>query len=394
MSQLRQRVKVVVDQNISLPADLSDHLQLTVLPGRDIRPCDVRDADALLVRSVTRVNRTLLQNSSVRFVGTATSGTDHLDLEWLATAGIAVADAAGANANAVTDYVLSCLASLLRDELMMWSGLRVAVVGVGRVGSQLVGRLQGLGVNCVGCDPFQQVVEGLSYVPLSDALTADVVCLHTPLTITGPHPTWHMLDADHLANLAPQTILINAGRGEVIDNQALRVHAQRFPERKFILDVWENEPFPDAELLRLAYIATPHIAGYSLESKEQAGHRILNALYQHFELSEGTGQPATDARGESAAFDRQTPAKWAMSRVAQSAVAKNILRGFSAWELSERFSRDYLAATTSGQAGETFDRYRREQLSRREFSALPLPGSQFDDEIGRALTAAGFTVRR
>lgn len=405
MSEYQSTIKVVVDENIALPDSLSERLQLTVMPGRQILAHHVVDADALLVRSVTRVDSQLLQNSTVRFVGTATSGTDHLDLPWLTGAGVTVADAAGANAGAVTDYVLSCLASLLQDRLINWQEMRVAVVGVGRVGSQLVRRLQALGVDCIGCDPFQRLVEDLPYVPLSEALQADVVCLHTPLTHEGDHPTRHMLDARRLAGIAPGTILINAGRGEVIDNQALRAHAQMFPERKFILDVWEHEPRPDTELLRLAYIATPHIAGYSRESKEQAGERIVQALYQHFNIADIADVTDDGARNvgasikqggatDNGANDATTSGGILLSHAAQKVVAERISQCFSASELSERFSRDYLAATTDAQAADTFDRYRREQLGRREFAALPLPAGNLQGDIRRALTAAGFTVQR
>src|SRR5690554_4985740 len=155
MTVVTPGLHVIVDENIALPANLPAQLRVTLMPGREIEPRHVANADALLVRSVTRVNEALLQGSTVKFVGTATSGTDHLDLQWLSAQGIEVVDAAGANADAVTDYVLSCLSSLVDEGQVSLDKVTVAVVGVGRVGSRLVTRLTALGINCVGCDPLQ-----------------------------------------------------------------------------------------------------------------------------------------------------------------------------------------------------------------------------------------------
>lgn len=408
MSQT-QALRVVVDQNITLPADAAQQLQLTVLAGRDIRAHHVEGADALLVRSVTRVNRELLSNSAVRFVGTATSGTDHLDLDWLSSAGIAVADAAGANAGAVTDYVVSCLAALLQKQGLGGSPataltqMTVAVVGVGRVGSQLIRRLQALGVQCVGCDPLQQIVVGLRYVSLTEALQADVVCLHTPLTEHGPHATRYLLDAARLAALPAHTVLINAGRGGVIDNVALAAHLQRCPEQKVVLDVWENEPRPAPDLVSRVWLATPHIAGYSQESKQLAGTQILQALYRHFGLPTAA---STDIVAGAQNADSYMPPEWCQpaeregegegeEKKAPAPVLEMIQRCFSVAALSERFKRDYLAAQDQQQAAGIFDAYRREQLTRREFSAVSEEMFvDLDDARKRLLRAAGFTAAR
>lgn len=401
-------MKIVVDENIlamneAQIAGSSDAVQWLIKPGRSITAADVVDADALLVRSVTRVDAALLTGSSVSFVATATSGTDHVDLDWLAQQGIAFVDAAGANANAVTEYVLAALAELvLQDDLPLWDST-VAVVGVGNVGSALIHKLRSLGVRCVACDPLQQRLGGVEYVALEQALQADIICLHTPLTHEGPYATFKMIDAQRLAGMNPQAVLINAGRGEVVDNAALLAHLQSHPDRRVVLDVWEGEPRPSPELLRRVFIGTPHIAGYSMDAKLTANRQVLQALGRHLgrdlpeislhALSSGAGGPLRvhDERYEN------TPESSACRELSDARIFACIVRrAFQLRALGQRFNDIYQVASRSDNpmdGADVFDSIRRELIERREFGATHVHAAGFSPQLSAWLHAAGFVLQ-
>lgn len=279
-------MKIVADANIVDVSSLYEaHGELELLSGREIGPAQVRDADALLVRSITKVDARLLEGSRVRFVATATSGTDHLDLPYLRAARIAVADAAGCNANAVVEYVLANLAQLILADELDLKDKYVAIIGFGHVGRRLYESLNSLSIPCVLCDPFVSAQPGsLRFCSLEQALRAPIISLHTPLSKEGAHPTFHLLDAQRLSKLTPGTVLINAARGEVVDNVALTRRLGQAPGLITVLDCWEGEPNISAELLRLVRLATPHIAGYSVEAKRSASERNYEAFVRHFQL--------------------------------------------------------------------------------------------------------------
>lgn len=389
-------MKIVADENIlALDGWFGKKVKLQLVPGRDISAHHVSDADALLVRSITRVDEALLKGSSVRFVGTATSGTDHLDLDWLAQQGIAVTDAAGANANAVVEYVMASLASLIKqDDFALWQS-RVAVIGVGHVGGALIRRLQSLGIDCVACDPLQQTVSNVDYVSLDEALAADVVCLHTPLTRHGEHATWHMLNQQRLARLHPETVLINAGRGEVIDSDALSALLRRVPEQRVILDVWENEPSPALSLLRQVTMGTPHIAGYSVEAKLAASRCVLTSLCQHFDKK----LPAMLPPGNlplTVHDERFTAAPRFSSDAPKSdeqLFADIVLETFSPARVSQRFAELYQPAAAQQGGAQVFDKLRRELAMRREFSASHLHAAAYSPQLAGWLHGAGFVLQ-
>jgi len=236
------------------------------------------------VRSITRVDAKLLAGSRLRFVATATSGTDHLDLDWLAGQGIKVVDAAGCNAPAVADYVMAALADLQQA----LSGRRVAVIGAGHVGRRLLHALLAAGADCVACDPLIAPLSGaLASVPmvsLEQALQADIISLHVPLSETGPHATRNLLDATRIRSLASGCVLINTARGEVLDLAALKQRVLERGDITAVLDVFPDEPEIDRSLCRLLPIVTPHIAGYSRSAKQSATRRVLAAFCAHFEL--------------------------------------------------------------------------------------------------------------
>lgn len=271
---------IVADENIPLlDAFFAGFGEVRRYPGRAIDRDCVRDADVLLVRSVTNVDRALLEGSNVRFVGTCTIGTDHLDLGWFAEAGIHWSSAPGCNARGVVDYVLGSLLTLAELDGADLAARTYGVVGAGEVGGRLIEVLRGLGWKVLVCDPPRDAATGGDFVSLERILAeCDVISLHTPLTRASEHPTWHLLDAGRLAQLRPGAWLINAARGPVIDNLALRELLLEREDVLAVLDVWEEEPLVDPELADLCVLATPHIAGYSLDGKQRGTAQIYQAF--------------------------------------------------------------------------------------------------------------------
>ncbi|WP_299312879.1 4-phosphoerythronate dehydrogenase PdxB [uncultured Halomonas sp.] len=261
-------------------------------PGREITAHDLRDVDALVVRSITRVDEALLaQANRLRFVGTCTIGTDHIETALLVERGIAFASAPGCNAEAVVDHVLGSLATLAERQGWRLTERRVGVVGAGNVGGRLLGRLAAMGIDGLVCDPPRVAAESAAGQSLSGFVDletlideCDVLCLHTPLVREGPHATQHLLDAEAIAELAPGTVLLNAGRGDCVDGGALRQRLAGEGDISAVLDVWENEPAIDAALCDLAEIATPHIAGHSLDGKRRGTHMVYRALCRELGL--------------------------------------------------------------------------------------------------------------
>ena len=281
MTLEKQRLKIVADENIPMLQQLFGTLgEIHRVSGRHINPSQVSDADVLLVRSVTQVNRQLLQGSRVRFVGTCTIGIDHLDVEYLNESGIVWSNAPGCNANSVVEYVFSALARVRPD----WLQARVGIIGCGNVGGHLYRQLQRLGLECHCYDPFLTTTQNPDLTTLDQVLNCDVISLHAPLTRDGEHPSYHLLDAARLQQLRPGTVIISAGRGGVIDNQALKRLLQQRNDLTVVLDVWEPEPELDPELLALVDLGTPHIAGYSFDGKVTGSMMICRALYQFLGL--------------------------------------------------------------------------------------------------------------
>lgn len=281
-------MRIVADENIPLlDAFFSGFGEIRRLPGRSIDRAAVADADILLVRSVTPVTAQMLEGSPVRFIGTCTIGTDHLDLDYIQQNDIRWSSAPGCNARGVVDYVLGSLLTLAEIEGANLRDRTYGIVGAGQVGGRLVTVLKALGWNVLVCDPPRQAAEGGDFVDLEEIIRrCDVISLHTPLTRSGEHRTHHLLDAVRLGRLRQGAWLINASRGPVVDNAALRRVLLRREDLQAVLDVWENEPHVDLDLADMCVIATPHIAGYSLDGRQRGTAQIYQALCRFL------GQPA------------------------------------------------------------------------------------------------------
>ena len=280
-------MRILADENIPMLEVFARHGQLRCVAGRSLDRAVLADAEVLLVRSVTQVDPALLAGSQVKFVGTCTIGTDHLDLQYLTQQGIGWASAPGCNARGVVDYVLGTLLALAERDAVDLSKRCYGVVGAGQVGQRLVQVLRGLGWQVLVCDPPRQQAEGGDYVDLATVLErCDVISLHTPLTQQGEHPTFHLLGAEQLQSLQQGSWLINASRGAVVDNQALKQLLTQRHDVRVALDVWEGEPLVDAGLAQRCDIATAHIAGYSLDGKIRGTRQIYQAFCQHFALAD------------------------------------------------------------------------------------------------------------
>lgn len=259
-------MKIVADSHIPFTHEyFSQYGELILKPGRLISAEDVRDADILLVRSITHVNEAILKNSRVKFVGSVTAGADHLDTQWLDDSGIEWSVAAGFNAPPVADYVVSVIAALQHKQLLRQSNLKAAVIGVGVVGRLVVERLSLLGFDVTLCDPLRAKNEAdFQHVPLNELSDFDLISLHVPLTRIGAYPTYHFIAKHFLQKQKPGCILLNASRGAVINSSDLLQYGTHL---QWCFDVWEHEPKISKDVLEKSLIATPHIAGYSVQSK-------------------------------------------------------------------------------------------------------------------------------
>ena len=382
-------MKLIVDENIPLAEEFfADFGVIEKKPGRLLRADDVRDADALIVRSVTQVNQALLARSSVRFVGSATIGADHLDIDYLDSSGIRYATAPGCNATAVVEYVAAALLDLEARHGWSMVGKTLGIVGLGNVGSRLKPVFERLGLRVLACDPLlaDQGVAGL--VSLDEVLGADIVSLHTPLTRTGEYPTFHLLDEKRLRSLKPNAVLINACRGPVIDNQALCKVLEDRGDLMAVLDVWEGEPLVDPQLAQRVDIATPHIAGYSYDGKVKGTAMIYEAL---------------------CSFLDQPPVKTLEALIPDSAArvidlgesddiqtCRDLVRKVYCIEEDDVNLRSSLQHPREHRIA-AFDQLRKHYRLRREFSKVGLRGTgEFLQKIGRneaeRLIALGFAI--
>jgi len=372
-------VKILVDENMPYARELFARLgDVKAVPGRPIPVAELDDADALMVRSVTKVNGQLLDGKGVRFVGTATAGTDHVDQDYLHQAGIAFSAAPGCNAIAVVEYVFSALLMLAEREGFDLTDRTVGIVGVGNVGGRLQKRLEALGVRTLLCDPPRaDNGEPGDFQPLDKLVDeADILTFHTPLFKDGPYKTWHLADEALISRLKPGAILINACRGAVVDNAALLKCLDAGQKLSTVLDVWEPEPDLNVALLDKVDIGTAHIAGYTLEGKARGTTQVFEA-YSAF-----IGKP------QQIALDSLLPAPEFGRITLHGPLDQPTLKRLVHLVYDVRRD-DAPLRKVAGVAGE-FDKLRKHYLERREWSSLFI---QCDDAAAaKLLSALGFNA--
>ena len=371
--------KVVIDNAIWVTPRLSAlPIELVPIRGTQIVPADLKDATALLTRTVTRVDAKLLQDSPITFVGTASAGTDHIDTRYLSKRGIQLANAAGCNAEAVGDYVLDAIYQCQRMESLI-NGATVGLVGYGAVGRHLAARLSKLGGRVKVYDPFVQSTDGdVKLCALPEVLGCSIVSLHAALHTDQPCASAQMIDKVAADYVSPDALFINAGRGGLVTEEALHRLADKGVT--LVLDTWPDEPFLSQELLSRVVFATPHIAGYTAAAKTNATEFLVEPLVRALSLdnpfetleSENTKQFMVNLSRQSEIHDFMDVMN-AVSRLAQD-------------------DGDFREALKKSQTPDNFETQRTQYRLRNQYSALTLETVNASAELQRLLSAAGFRL--
>jgi len=285
---MKTYIKISADKEIPFIKRVFGRLgKIETFTASRLSPKKIYNADILLVRSVTKINETLLKGSKIKFVGSATSGIDHIDRKYLRKMGIKLAYAPGSNANSVAEYVIACLFSLARRKGFSLAGKTIGVIGVGNVGKKVVEKCGALGMSPLLNDPpLARRTGNKKYLPLNKLFNADIITLHVPLTYRGRDATYHLANEKIFEQLKDNVIFVNTSRGATIDEKALIKFIRTGKFRAVVLDVWEEEPNINIELSKLVDIGTPHIAGYSLDGKAKATVMLYKALCKFFKKAD------------------------------------------------------------------------------------------------------------
>jgi len=375
-------MKIVVDENVAFAEEaFSKFGEVRLLHGREIDSSVLKDADALIVRSITKINKALLEGTSISFVGTATIGTDHVDLEYLNERSIRFADAKGCNADAVTEYVFTALFSAAVKKNISLKGKTIGVVGVGNIGSRIVKLAEVYGLKVLMNDPPRQKNESNpEFLPLEEILTADIITIHTPLTFDGEDKTFHLFNKKNLRQIKEGTIFINASRGEVVDNDAL---SNLLDEKKItaVLDVWENEPNIDQELIKKVLYATPHVAGYSLEGKINGTKMMVDKMNKFFNKNV-LWQPTLPTC--------ENPAITVSANLSIEETLYSLFKKI--YDIEEDTKRLKTFSGNKESLGKYFDLLRKEYPLRREFTNYSIKAKTLPAELAKFLQALRFNV--
>lgn len=362
--------------------------RVTVLPDREIRREDLHDADALIVRSQTRVTAELLAGTPVSFVATATAGADHFDTEWLTDNGIAWTAAPGCNANAVAEYIITALALLARQRSTELPGKTIGIVGVGQIGSRVAQKATALGLRVLRNDPpLALQTQSPEYLPLEAILPeADILTLHVPLTTTGPFPTHHLADCRLFGQLKPGAWFLNAARGNVTDSEALEYALANQRLSASVLDVWANEPQLPPALQQAVNYLTPHIAGYTLEGLLNGTLHCARELAHFLEVEPAWTPDLTQLP------PAPTIALDAAGRHDEEVLAELLITGCPIPADDRAWRAEMAAASDAADLRRRFDTFRKNYTSRREFAAIRAHLANATPALLEAAAALGFQI--
>ena len=377
---MKKKIKVVADSKIPfLRGVLEPYADIQYMPGRDISSDQIRDADALIIRTRTKCNKELLEGSNVKFIATATIGFDHIDTDYCASRKITWQNAPGCNSSSVEQYVLAALLVLSAEKNFSLAGSTIGIIGVGHVGTKIKRIAKLLGMNIHLNDPPRERQEGGSdfVTPERIIQESDIISFHVPLIMTGQDKTFHMVNNMFLNDLRKKVHLINTSRGEVIEEKALKNAIVSGKLGSVVLDVWENEPLVNKDLLEIVNIATPHIAGYSLDGKANGTKMSVRALSKFFNLG----------------LDHWTPDSIPMpldNKIVVNATGKNleaiineaVLKTYNILEDDATFRKSI----------SSFEERREHYPPRREYGAYTIQLLNDHESAGNVLMELGFDV--
>lgn len=373
-------IKIVADNKIPFLAGvLESVVKVEYLPGAQISREHLLDTDALIVRTRTLCDARLLEGTSVKFIASATIGHDHIDQDYCREKGIAWTNAPGCNAGSVVQYVSSALAHIFSQINLPFGEIILGVVGAGNVGSRLVKVADTLGLKTLVNDPPRERTEGSEgFCSLEEMLEkADIISLHVPLNMSGPDKTFHMVNMDFLKKMKPGAWLINSSRGEVAETKALISALQSGKLEGAIIDVWENEPDIDRELLNLVTIATPHIAGYSADGKANGTSMSVQAISRFFKLGLDHWEP----------LRIPLAAKPLLNLSAKAKTREEIF-----CEISMQAYAIYGDDKALRNAPKTFEKLRGDYPIRREPHALKVAGNNLQKELQDFIRSLGYNL--
>ncbi len=359
-----------------------DFGEVRVLPTNLMTRNEVAGADVILIRSETRIDEEFVAGTNIRFIGTATIGTDHVDLAALQRHGIGFASCPGSNANSVAEYVTAALLELAHRQGVGPNDWTLGIVGHGNTGSRTAQKAASLGMNVVLNDPPLQRATGDSrYLPLDALMSADVISLHVPLTTSGPDVTKHLFDEQRLRSMKRGAMLINSSRGSVVDGKALKRLLDSGHFAGCVLDVWEGEPDIDTDLLDLVSIGTPHIAGYSHDGKLNATRMLQEALRRHFNIT-----PRQISLEESVIRDLVVTPAESLQELVREAVRQ-------AYDIEKDDAHlRLIKSIPADERSEYFRKLRSGYSTRREFHNFRIPVKGLPDHVMMMLMNIGFIL--
>ncbi|MBX7255760.1 MAG: 4-phosphoerythronate dehydrogenase PdxB [Candidatus Hydrogenedentes bacterium] len=380
-------MRIVVDENIPYGKEAFETLGDVVLrPGRGISKDDLKDAELLLVRSITKVNADLLEGTKVRFVATATIGEDHVDKEYLHKKGIAFSSAPGCNANSVADYIVATLLHLAEVRGFKLTDRKLGIVGHGNVGSKVARRARALGMQCVVNDPpLARKTGDATFRPLDEIFDCNIITFHVPLTKTGPDATYHLVDDAFLRKIRTGTLIINTSRGSVIDGKALQAALEDGRVGASALDVWEGEPNIDLDLFANLALGTPHIAGYSFDGKVNGTRQVYEAACAYLGVNPNWDPSLLLPAPETPVVEVDGSVENAQAELRRVVrCVYDILRDDEALRAIIKMPAE--------ERGPHFDRLRKEYPRRREFFNTKAVVTPSNPALEQALAGIGFTL--
>ena len=379
-------MKIVADGNIPFVKECFSSVgEVEIAGGREITAVVVADADALLVRSITRVDSGLLAGSSVKFVGTATIGVEHVDRDYLRQAGIGFASALGSNANSVAEYIVAALLSIAKKKGLRLEGKSIGIVGAGNVGSKVAEKAKAIGLKVLLNDPpLKRATGDAKYLELEELFGCDFITLHTPLTFEGVDKTFHLADEGFFKSLGDGCVFLNTARGGVVDTAALKAAIKSGRLGAVVLDVWEGEPNIDVELLRMVDLSTPHIAGYSFDGKVGGMIMIYRAMCEHFgfEVKFNAGDFLAKPEVPQIKVESGGDEQEAIRQVVQQVYVIN----------RDDFNTREIAMVDGGERGKFFDELRKNYPVRREFGNTKVVLDKAEKSLVTKLGGIGFKI--